>query len=117
MEFKVIGMMLSSDNQWSINVTEHSGGFWVFPSWELKARIGDEQAAMAKWMGCSVETMNIDHDRLHELLADLVELPSLSLVIARGKRLNEEETALAYLEEDAVLHLQRYLINRIKRGV
>jgi hypothetical protein len=116
MDFFVIGMTLTPDNSWSVNVSEHSGGFWIFPAYELKADLGNEQEAMAKWMGCSVETMNMDHDKLHQMLADLLRLPSLSLIIAKGKRLSQEETALACLEEDAVLHLQRYIVGRAKSG-
>jgi hypothetical protein len=116
MEFFVVGQTVCADHSWSINVSDKGGGgYWIFPAHELKPGFVDDQAAMARWMGCSVETMNMDHDRLHELLADLVDMPSLSLQIARGESLSKEETALASLEEDAVLHLQKYVISRCRQ--
>lgn len=68
------------------------------------------QAAMARWMGYpDSEAMNAEHDELHAALARWLDAPSYALREASGDALTREERALASMEEDAVLHLQRYI--------
>lgn len=67
----------------------------------------DDKAALAEWMKYpSVEAMDADHDRLHQLLCDLLVVPSHSMRQAAGKPANDD---LAACEEAAVLHVQRWL--------
>lgn len=75
------------------------------------------QEAIARWMGYdSAEEMNQEHDELHKGISAYFELPSYALSKARGTKLNEAQAFLAALEEDAILHLQRYLTHA-RRGV
>jgi hypothetical protein len=74
------------------------------------------QEEMASWIGCTVEEMNADHDRLHEWLADMTGLHSYSMDVAYEIPLTDEEFQLANYEEDAVLNLQRYLYQARKNG-
>jgi hypothetical protein len=53
----------------------------------------DHQAEMAKWMGCSVERMNADHDRLHLALCRWLGVPHTD----------------SGAEEEAVLAVQRFM--------
>lgn len=72
------------------------------------------QAETAKWMGYpSAVEMNRDHDPLHESLCRWLGVPSHSMACARGE---PHDAALASFEEDAVLHLQRFMAH-IKAGV
>ncbi len=65
------------------------------------------QAATARWMGYpDAAAMNREHDRTHAALCAWVGVPSHSLACARGEPHDER---LAGIEEDAVLHLQRFL--------
>lgn len=107
---RVLAQEFDGDS-WTISVTDaRGGGFWRFPAHELTyADIADEQREIAAWVGCSVEQLNRDHDALHARLASWTALPSQSLRIAAGEALTPDEHRLAALEEDAVLHLQRYL--------
>ena len=73
-------------------------------------RLHMPQEEMAKWLGCSVEQMNAEHDKLHSKLSRWTKEHSYSLELAAGVRLTPQEYTLANLEEDAVLYLQRYLV-------
>jgi hypothetical protein len=111
MPFVVVAQECDRLGDWTISVTdEKGGGWWRFPAHELVfASIVDEQAAMAEWMGCSVERMNRHHDDLHRWLSARAELPSYSLLLSEGANLTPDEHAVAAAEEDAVLYVQRYL--------
>lgn len=65
------------------------------------------QEETAEWMGCSVDEMNAHHDSLHQLLCDWLGFESHALRTARGEPANYH---LANYEEDAVLHLQRFIV-------
>lgn len=68
------------------------------------------QAETAEWMGYdTVEAMNADHDALHMLVCEWLEVPSYSLAVAACRALTEEQHRLANYEEDAILHLQRFI--------
>lgn len=67
------------------------------------------QQSTADWIGCSVEQMNAQHDKLHQALCDWLGIESQALRVARGENLTHEEYCLANYEEDAVLHLQRLM--------
>lgn len=109
--FVVIAQECDKLGDWTISVTdEKGGGWWRFPANELVfASIVDEQAAMAEWMGCTVERMNAHHDNLHHWIAARAGLPSYSLRLSRHETLTPDEHAIAAAEEDAVIYLQRYL--------
>lgn len=65
---------------------------------------------MAQWMGCSsVEQMDQDHDPLHAELTQWMGATSYSLLVAQGVDLPPPLRRLAELEENAVLHVQRWL--------
>lgn len=75
------------------------------------------QEAVARWMGYdSAEEMNLDHDTLHQMVARQFNVYSFALAKSRGGTLDAEQEFLAALEEDAILHLQRYLTHA-RRGV
>ena len=109
--FTVIAQEVTEDGQWSISVTDPTGGgWWTFAACELTyASLEDEQQQMAEWLGCSVEQMNARHDKLHCWLAEWAGQPSYSMMVADGKALTDEQRHLAAVEEDAVLAVQRYL--------
>jgi hypothetical protein len=67
-------------------------------------------------MGCTVEEMNAVHDSLHADLAKWAGVDSQSLRIAAGAILDAEEHRLAWLEEAAVLNVQRWLLALGKDG-
>lgn len=67
------------------------------------------QAATAAWMGVDVTTMNLAHDCLHHALCDAFKVPSRAMRQAAGETLDPAEQHLADLEENAVLHVQRWL--------
>lgn len=68
-----------------------------------------QQAATARWMGYpDAAAMNRDHDPLHEALCRWLGIPSHAMLAARGEA---HDGALAAMEEDAVLHLQRFMVN------
>lgn len=110
-DFIVLAQEADHTGSWTISVTDTGGGgFWRFPDFELTfADLVDEQVAIAEWMGCSVERMNAHHDQLHAWLSARAGLPSFSLKQSRSEQLTPDEAAIAAAEEDAVLHLQRYL--------
>lgn len=67
----------------------------------------DETAA---WMGYdTIEAMDRDHDNLHMALAGALGVQSYSLAEASGAKLSESEQELAWAEENAVLHVQRWM--------
>lgn len=68
------------------------------------------QAEMAEWLGCpTVDEMNATHDHLHADLCQWLGATSFSLLTAQGVELTPERQALASLEEEAVLHVQRWM--------
>lgn len=111
MPFVVVAQECDKLGDWTISVTdEKGGGWWRFPANELTyASLVDEQAAMAAWVGCSVERMNAHHDKLHRWIADRVGRQSYSLLWSQGRELTPDESAVAAAEEDAVLYIQRYI--------
>ena len=70
----------------------------------------EHQADTAQRLGYGddVEAMNRDHDPLHRALCAWLGVPSLAMRMAAGLDLTEAEAALAALEEDAVLAVQRF---------
>lgn len=67
----------------------------------------EQQAATARWMGYPDATaMNAHHDPLHDALCRWLGVPSHSLRCADGE---PHDGALAAIEEDAVLYLQRLI--------
>jgi hypothetical protein len=68
------------------------------------------QAATARWMGYpNAAAMNRDHDALHRALCAWLGVTSHAIRDAAGVPLTREEATLAALEEDAVLHVQRFM--------
>jgi hypothetical protein len=68
------------------------------------------QHETAEWMGCTVEEMTASHDVIHSELTKWAGVDSQSLRIAAGDILDAEEHRLAWLEEAAVLNVQRWLV-------
>lgn len=69
----------------------------------------DEYRDTAEWLGYGGDTLAMcrDHDPLHALLTDWLGLPaSFSLRVAAGL---DQPNALAGLEEEAVLALQKFV--------
>lgn len=64
------------------------------------------QVAMAEWMGCTVEELNRDHDRIHVALCGWLGITSHSMAHAAGEPF---DPVLSGMEEDAVLATQRLL--------
>lgn len=63
-----------------------------------------------EWMGYeTISAMDDHHDPLHQILCDTAGVTSFSLLEARGETLSQREQELAWAEENAVLHLQRWL--------
>jgi hypothetical protein len=67
------------------------------------------QEETAAWMGVDVATMNLAHDCLHHALCDAFKVRSQAMRQAAGEPLFPAEQHLADLEENAVLHVQRWL--------
>ena len=68
------------------------------------------QAVTARWMGYpDAAAMNAQHDPLHRSLCTWLGVTSHALRDAAGEALTEGERYLAALEEDAVLHLQKFI--------
>ena len=63
----------------------------------------------AEWLGYGddVGAMDLVHDLYHRGLCGWLGVPSVSMKDAAGQSLSDAERALASLEEDAVLHVQR----------
>jgi hypothetical protein len=76
------------------------------------ATFDEQQAATARWLGCSVDEMNRDHDPTHVQLCNAFGFASLSLAPDRSP----DEDRLALLEETAVMHVQRWLVAMRRRG-
>lgn len=68
-----------------------------------------EQTAAWLGYGDDVAAMDASHDKLHASLCAWIGRPSLSLRDAQGVPLSDAERTLAAIEEDAVLHVQRFL--------
>jgi hypothetical protein len=69
-----------------------------------------DRTALTEWMKYpSIQEMDADHDRLHELVCDMLAVRSYSLAKRDGATLSQEEEDLAACEEAAILHLQRWL--------
>lgn len=67
----------------------------------------DHQAETAAWMGyATADDMNADHDALHAAMCKWLGVPSHSLLQAAGE---PHDAHLAWIEENAVLHLQRFM--------
>jgi hypothetical protein len=111
MQFRVLTLTLDAEDVWTAGVTDvEGGGRWFFPVSELEPMFYDHQRALAEWMGYpTLRQMNADHDKFHEWLADWMSDSSRSLAVARGEKLSERDYMLACLEEEAVLHLQRFV--------
>lgn len=62
----------------------------------------------AEWLGCDVSTMQGEHDPLHRDLCRWLGVPSLSLQVGAGRKLDAGDQLLAELEEHAVLAVQRF---------
>lgn len=70
----------------------------------------EHQREVASWMGYpDAAAMNAEHDKLHAALSEWLGAPSNALREARGEHLSPADQHLAWLEEHAVLHLQRYI--------
>lgn len=70
---------------------------------------------MAEWMGYpSAEAMNHYHDDWHRVLCRWMDTTSLALKVASGEPITPEQSRLAELEENAVLHLQRFARGLLK---
>ena len=67
-----------------------------------------QEEKTAAWMGVSVEVMNRDHEDIHRMMQDVLNVRSHSLRIAAGERINYHDYCLANLEEAAVIAVQRY---------
>lgn len=64
----------------------------------------------AEWMGYeTTEAMDAVHDKLHQFLCEIFGVPSYSLMEAEGIELEDDVKPLAWAEENAVLHVQRWL--------
>lgn len=70
------------------------------------------QAATARWMGYpDADAMNAAHDPLHRSLCRWLGVTSHAMREAAGESLTREEQTLANMEEDAVMHLQRFIVH------
>lgn len=83
----------------------------MIPRRGLGQGFAHHQAQMALWAGYGedVAALNADHDRLHAALCRWLGIDSQSLREAAGEALGPTERLWAALEEDAVLHTQRWL--------
>lgn len=67
------------------------------------------QDEMAAWSGYpDRDTLNRDHDSLHKALCRWLGVDSQALREGAGEPLSEPEMVLAGMEEEAVLHVQRW---------
>lgn len=75
---------------------------------ELHALHGEQpgQAEVAKWLGMSVERMNVTHDIAHSLLCHLLGLPHSGSLRAAATRSKPRD--VDWIEEEAVLALQKF---------
>lgn len=64
----------------------------------------------AAWMGYdTVEAMDRDHDPLHRTMAQMFNVQSYSMAVADNEDLPREQQEIAWAEENAVIHTQRWL--------
>lgn len=68
-----------------------------------------QQTARDLGYGDDVAAMNREHDPLHYSLCAWLQVPSYSMVIARGEPVTKPQAALAAIEEAAVLAVQRLM--------
>ena len=73
-----------------------------------------DKATTAAWMGyppglTGIVQMDAEHYPLHQALCDWLGIRSTSMMIARGEPVTGPEQRLAGYEEDAVLHVQRFI--------
>lgn len=73
-----------------------------------------DKATTAAWMGyppglAGIAQMDAAHDSLHASLCDWLGIRSTSLMIARGEPVTGDQQRLAGHEEDAVLHVQKFI--------
>lgn len=73
-----------------------------------------DKAQTAAWMGyppgiTGIAAMDAEHDGWHQRLCDWLGIRSTSMMIARGEPTTGPEQRLAGYEEDAVLHVQRFI--------
>lgn len=69
----------------------------------------DHQTEVAAWLGTDIATMNRNHDPLHLALCAWLGIESQAMRHGLGQHLGPQEHALAALEEEAVLHVQRLI--------
>lgn len=82
----------------------------MIPRHRPEQSFADHQAEVANWLGCSVEAMNADHDLTHLTLCHWLSVTSHAMREAEGANLTPEEAELAAIEEEAVLHVQRFAV-------
>lgn len=71
--------------------------------------LGNEEE-LAQWMGYdSVEEMDEDHNLTHEAICEQLGVRSYSLAVRDGLTLNDEQYRIAAMEEQAIIHIQRWL--------
>lgn len=80
-----------------------------------------DKAQTAAWMGyppglAGIVAMDRLHDQIHKELAATFGLPSLSMRIAEGQRLDGPNQILAGIEEDAALMVQRWVQHMAAAG-
>lgn len=73
-----------------------------------------DKATTAKWMGypvglTGIAEMDREHDPLHRRLCEWLGVTSQSMRDAAGEPLSPDQRKLACIEEDAVLHVQRFI--------
>jgi hypothetical protein len=73
--------------------------------------VADDKATTARRLGYGgdIAGMDRDHDPLHRALCAWLGVPSHSLRVAAGEQLTPEEQQLAWIEEGAVLEVQRLM--------
>jgi hypothetical protein len=82
----------------------------VIPQRQPGEAFDAHQAVMAKWAGYpDAASLNADHDRLHRAVCNWLGVESRAMMIAAGCCLGAADRDLAVLEEQAVLHLQRFM--------
>lgn len=80
-----------------------------------------DKATTAAWMGyppglAGIAAMDRLHDSIHRELAATFGLPSLSMRVAEGQRLDGPDQILAGIEEDAALMVQRWVQHMRRAG-
>jgi hypothetical protein len=80
------------------------------------ALLYQEQLVTARRLGYEddVAQLNFDHDRVHEAMCRWLGIRSLSLAVAAGEQLSEDEHYKARIEETAALAVQHLIrVNRL----